>query len=347
MNGPRMAKEIEMKGEVLLTVVLVSAVVLMVWTAGCDAKTQRGTDKSSAPVSTVSPKVTLHTKERVLGRVEINTRPWGVLISPDGLQATVYSRPRRDDDEDVILEMKELEPAKPYPVEEPRQKTRFILRDLGPPPRGGIRLVVNGVEGPIIKGPLIKNSVAVSPDGSRYAYVVGTGESNSECTVVVDGKERHFRVSSPKAEELLPYGYYPGPPMPVFSPDSKHVAYIAQAEGRMMLVLDGVEGPRHDYIECRNRVSPVFSPDSKYVVYLAIDRDPWAGDEIDPEIRQDRMDPARSPPVLRFFVNGVPSRMYEGHFEETRIVFTSPNSFAAIVRRRNQVLRVDIRIKKA
>jgi len=53
----------------------------------------------------------------------------------------------------------------------------------------------------------------------------------------------------------------------VFTPDSKHLGYRAEAEGKWFVVVDGKEGKPYDLI---GRESPVFSPDSTRVAYTGI-----------------------------------------------------------------------------
>jgi len=59
--------------------------------------------------------------------------------------------------------------------------------------------------------------------------------------------------------EVKEYGYRSVHGL-TFSPDSKHVAYVAD----FRVVVDGVEGKQYNNIE-----SPIFSPDSKRVAYAA------------------------------------------------------------------------------
>jgi Tol biopolymer transport system component len=51
---------------------------------------------------------------------------------------------------------------------------------------------------------------------------------------------------------------------PVFSPDSKRVAYIAVRGEKQFIVVDGVEGKEYDGIL---KGTPAFSPDSKRIAY--------------------------------------------------------------------------------
>ncbi len=91
--------------------------------------------------------------------------------------------------------------------------------------------------------------LAVSPDGARVAVVQS---SRTDQTLVVDGvswKKRYARI----------LGVW-------FSPDSRRVGCLAEDGGEQFVVLDNVEGPRHDRVACRG---PLFSPDSKHTAYEA------------------------------------------------------------------------------
>jgi hypothetical protein len=54
---------------------------------------------------------------------------------------------------------------------------------------------------------------------------------------------------------------------PIFSPDSKHVAYLARKGGKAFAVIDGNEGNRFDGI---GHGTLIFSPDSNHVAYGAV-----------------------------------------------------------------------------
>jgi len=55
------------------------------------------------------------------------------------------------------------------------------------------------------------------------------------------------------------------PLLSVISPDSRHVAYVAQSGDRQFVVVDGKEGKHYDGIG----PNIVFSPDSRHIVYGA------------------------------------------------------------------------------
>jgi hypothetical protein len=107
---------------------------------------------------------------------------------------------------------------------------------------------------------VIGHSLTASPDAKRFAYEASAGYKQ---WVVVDGK---------KGKEYCKVGdnyHY----RPIFSPDSKRLAYQATIESsvekmcgeKMCIVVDGKEGKEYDAVEW-----PVFSPDSKRIGYIAI-----------------------------------------------------------------------------
>jgi Tol biopolymer transport system component len=117
------------------------------------------------------------------------------------------------------------------------------------------RVVVDGVEGPEYDG--IKNdSLVLSPDGKRVAYVAikSLGSlsiaRSEQCLVVLDGTPgREYHKIGP----------------PLFSPDSKRLAYVARNKysETCCVVIDGNEH-RSLYFAIG---PPLFSPDSKRLAY--------------------------------------------------------------------------------
>lgn len=106
------------------------------------------------------------------------------------------------------------------------------------------------------------DSLRFSPDSQRLAYTAvrlspAKDEKGKDGVIarvfyVVDGKELH------NYEQLLVGSL-------IFSPDSKHFAYIAVKEGRFTVVRDGVEGL--DYQDVRLMQ---YSPDSTTLAYLGL-----------------------------------------------------------------------------
>jgi Tol biopolymer transport system component len=112
--------------------------------------------------------------------------------------------------------------------------------------RAGKRLVViDGVEGEEYE---YVNYLTWSPDGRRVAY--NAGRPLLKCFVVVDG---------------APVGpYLDVDSGPVFSPDSKRVAYVA-TRGRPFIVVDGREGQTYAPVDSSD---VAFSPDGQRIAYV-------------------------------------------------------------------------------
>ena len=89
-------------------------------------------------------------------------------------------------------------------------------------------------------------SFVTSPDGSRMAYVVAR---DGKQLVIVDGVEgaAYDAVWTGVNTNGVIFADYPGGP--VFSADSRHVAYPAERDGKWFVVLDGREGTPWDAIE--------------------------------------------------------------------------------------------------
>ncbi|NLG85109.1 MAG: hypothetical protein GX493_11005, partial [Firmicutes bacterium] len=84
-----------------------------------------------------------------------------------------------------------------------------------------------------------------SPDGRRFAYAADSGTKQF---MVVDGR------AGPE---------YDATGEPVFSPDGRHIAYVAMdSDKKRCVVLDGKEGEKYDWIE-----KPVFSADGEHIAY--------------------------------------------------------------------------------
>jgi Tol biopolymer transport system component len=180
----------------------------------------------------------------------------------------------------------------------------------GPPPgkKGGKMVFVadgrehdDGVRG------YYNESPRFSPDGQRVAYI-GTPDDK---TMVVVANCKKGRVYT-KTSDV------------VFSPDSKHLAYSAQRDGKWCLVNDGTEGPLYDAV---GESMPIFSPDSKHVAYVARRGDQWMlildGKESPPidEVYSPRFNPngnglawcAKKNKQAAVFYNGKPlDKLYDG-----------------------------------
>ncbi|MBN2130168.1 MAG: PD40 domain-containing protein [Sedimentisphaerales bacterium] len=113
--------------------------------------------------------------------------------------------------------------------------------------------------------PVPKGEVVVSPDGKRLAYVLqlptkGSSLGKLTTVAVIDGWQ-----SQP----------YKMVGLPVFSPDSRHVAFYAHKRGRDLVVIDGREGPPEEEIQRfsgkgkKDSRKLLFSPDSQHLWYIA------------------------------------------------------------------------------
>ena len=101
----------------------------------------------------------------------------------------------------------------------------------------------------------IPESIKISPNCKRVAYVVGQGGwfGGGKQFVVVDGKDEK------------PYDKI-GATGIVFSPDNRRVAYLAQEGDKWFVVVDGKEQKQYDRFI---KDSLVFSPDSQSLAYAA------------------------------------------------------------------------------
>ncbi len=101
---------------------------------------------------------------------------------------------------------------------------------------------------------MIGNSVIVSPDCRRVAYVACAGGKQF---VAVDGQEakRYDRLE----EQSL-----------IFSPDSQRLAYVAGVGEKWVVVVDGHEGEGYDLVH-----QLAFSPDGQRFAYVAVLGKKW------------------------------------------------------------------------
>jgi WD40 repeat protein len=124
---------------------------------------------------------------------------------------------------------------------------------------------------------------AISPDGKRLAYVVRDSPDNWHAVVdgiaseAYDVRETFFTPdASGKVVEMLgPVTKFAMRINPfTFSPDSKHIAYVAKKAGRVFVVRDGVAGSLHHDLDDRlggNAHYLLFSPDSQHLAYAALE----------------------------------------------------------------------------
>lgn len=122
------------------------------------------------------------------------------------------------------------------------------------PPAGIWRAVIDGHEGAEYD---LVHGLVFSPDGKRVAYSAFIRNGDGvQWMLIVDDKEI-----------LLPYEAI-SRESPVFTPDSKHVVYIAKKGEKAVVVVDGKEDAPHDKI---HDSIPTFSPDGSHRAYVARD----------------------------------------------------------------------------
>jgi Tol biopolymer transport system component len=115
----------------------------------------------------------------------------------------------------------------------------------------GTCIVVNGVEGPQYSG--ISGAV-FSPDSRRLAYAAFKWHPDRSLAVI-DGKDGKEYEGSVEAVGNV-----------IFSPDSKHTAYVVKGAGGNAIIRDGI--PMKRFGAMQERCVPVFSPDSQHLAYV-------------------------------------------------------------------------------
>jgi Tol biopolymer transport system component len=187
----------------------------------------------------------------------------------------------------------------------------------------GMYVVLDGQEQQFYKA---VEDVVFSPDSKRVAYkALSIGEKGEyfEHFVVVDGIEgKRYRTQD--LAELINIS------PPIFSADSKHIAYVVGMENKCWMVVDEVEGKRYDEIR-KEGIGLLWhnwdkclglSPDGK-IAY-------WA--------KQDRR--------WRVVVDGVESKEYWGYLQKSRLVFETPNLLTGVAWRPWEICRVEIEINE-
>jgi hypothetical protein len=231
-------------------------------------------------------RIKLVSKEVFLGTMSWLAQPEGAVISPDFRHAAFITT-RGTRQQAVIrdgIEEKAYDEVGSIRFSPDSQRLAYQAS------HGGKGMVVmDGREGPPFDG-LGEGNPVFSPDGKRTAYVGMRRKNPAGMFVVVDGKE------GPAMDELID--------SPVFSPDSRHVAYGAQRGMRKFVVLDGKEGPHFDLVALDPPLT--FSPDSQRLAYVA-----------------------SSLPQMVAVVDGKPSKEFE-KIESGGIVF-SRASFSALI----------------
>ncbi len=112
-------------------------------------------------------------------------------------------------------------------------------------------------------GTVLQFSLVFSPDSQHLAYVAELGGKQFAVVDGVQGKQ-YDKMSKIRIVDGTDYGFSFDHLFFSFSPDSQHVAYVAELGGRQFMVVDGVQGEQYDEIN-----GFVFSPDSKHLAYVA------------------------------------------------------------------------------
>jgi len=115
---------------------------------------------------------------------------------------------------------------------------------------------------------LLDNSLVISPDGKHVAYATDDGYFY---TVILDN-ERISLLAATSEDDTTLYWYDDVSVPFVFSPDSKHFAFVPTIDGKWTVVLDKKMDKLYDYILSG---TPVFSPDSKKIAYGAVKGDDY------------------------------------------------------------------------
>jgi hypothetical protein len=153
--------------------------------------------------------------------------------------------------------------SRPVAEEPPGPAKRPTIQTSGPNPRteqrssGQAKMTVSRIQmGETDLSAWLSDTLTVSPDNYHYAYVsksggfLGIGEKQ---VLVMDGKPGK-RYDSIFASPSL------------FSTDSQHVVYGAQAGDKWTVVVDGREGKLYEAVAA---IAPRVSPESRHVAYGA------------------------------------------------------------------------------
>ena len=196
--------------------------------------------------------VRLHISRTTLCTIPKDLGMGCTVVSPDGRHVVVIA-PSRSGKYLAVIDGglgKEYDYVRPEPVFSPNSKRVLYIATN----KEKKIVVVDGAEGKAYDAVL---GATFSPDSRHVAYL---GRRGGTMLVVRDGVEH-------KAKAWIEGLTHP----PVFSPDSKRLAWVA-ARGkpgyntRQSVVVDGVAGREYDAV---GPGSLVFSPDSKRVAYTA------------------------------------------------------------------------------
>ena len=140
---------------------------------------------------------------------------------------------------------------------------------------------------------------------------------------------------------------------PIFSPNSRRVAYVAQHDRRLFAVIDGAEGKKYDRMS-----GIIFSPDSRRVAYTAIPGERWfvVVDDVGGKEYDGIHDSIFSPDSKRVayvarrdgkwfvVVDGMEGKEFPGLLRGNNIVFDNPNELYGLTRDGNEIFHIKVEI---
>jgi len=146
-------------------------------------------------------------------------------------------------------------------------------------------------------------------------------EDNYVNFLVLDGKEgpRYDSTKDVLVVDAVEDKRYEGFSQPIFSPDSRRLAYAARRGEKWRAVIGGVEGPGYGSFA----LGSLFSPDSRHVAFLA----------------------QRDDKKYVIVVDGGESQAYDDYAGEGELVFDGPDLLRAVMIRNGEGLRVEIGIR--
>jgi Tol biopolymer transport system component len=197
-----------------------------------------------------------------------------------------------------------------------------------------------------------------SPDSRHMFYVIeppweGRDEMRVS-TLVLDGRES-------QAPGMISVGNIDGETGPIFSPDSRRLAYIAHRSGSLLdmdvdfVVVDGRAYGPYDRIES----GPVFSPDSRHFAFVGFREGEVhvVVDGVDGPVYDGVLSLAFSPDSRHLaylawrgrqvyvVVDGNETEArYKQILGESKVVFSGPDSFYVLAGRNGELLRVEMQI---
>jgi len=188
--------------------------------------------------------------------VEVLPSGWihdGVVVTPGGAQLyfqSLFNRPGTYPLESFETANRTYAAVWTVSACDPTARSGHAIRQAFVSPIGAQwRVIVDGRAGKSYRK-IRDGSLTLSPNSARLAYVA---RDAAGWRVVIDG------VEGPPAEEVS---------APIFSPDSRHVTYIAGKGGNSWIDRDGKIGKTCSGI---NEESVTFSPDSVHLAYVSRD----------------------------------------------------------------------------